>query len=248
MVVVNFVIVFIGLMVVFRNFSDVINVYFERKSTNKLFYGSVVVIICFQLLFFSFSVPIGFVFLIISVLLSYQFERIVSYFLEKRFKDNFCHLLSEIILNMKVGNSFWTSYETVMMQTDAFMQHKLGNVMTLLKFHQGGEQLNLNGFPQKVVLNLTRILKSKSNTLKQLEDYRNKLSVESEFRRKSGHASSQVNFQMLIMTGMYFALSVFGIRYHSFERTVFWMMYSAPVFLMGVVLVEFIKRSFKWKV
>lgn len=243
-----FVLVFSGLIFVFRMFQTLFYRYYLHS---KVIFLSVIGVFCLVFLYFlnftdTFEEIFSF-FITLFVIVSILFL-IVPVLLEKRFKDNFCHYLDILVLEMKMGHTFHHSIRRAYIKCDAFMQQKVIKIIDQLDFEPSIAESENNSFANDVLKEFRIISKCKENSLKSVEFLRQKHKIRNEIRRRSGQVSSQMIFQAAIVIGIYIALMILILIWQGSVRSLPWIKLSAPLIILGVTAMYYIYRGFKWKI
>ncbi len=85
-------------------------------------------------------------------------------------------------------------------------------------------------------------------TVQRLVNYRQKIEIYEEFRRKSDQALHQLRAQAYVLTGLYAGLLLFVISRFGFTQHERAIMLSAMLFLLGVFITLRQGRNIKWSV
>ncbi len=85
-------------------------------------------------------------------------------------------------------------------------------------------------------------------TVQRLVNYRQKIEIYEEFRRKSDQALHQLRAQAYVLTGLYAGLLLFVISRFGFAQHERAIMLSAMLFLLGVFITLRQGRNIKWSV
>jgi len=161
--------------------------------------------------------------------------------------EDFCHLIDELIIQMKSGMSFRTSLKAISARQDWFLSFHLNllqNAMTSGIYEQSCAPKELReSFYELFCCN-----SQSHNSISRLTALRHRLRVLSDFRRRSGQATVQIRAQALIMCGLYLATVVFMSRQFGFLQIADAVLVSGVLFTIGSIWMMKIGRNQKWKI
>lgn len=165
---------------------------------------------------------------------------------EKSFKDNFCHHVDQIILEMRSGVSFRIAFERTIAKAKPFESVKLKKMLDLIQFR--GFLSEKNKFIFNLVTELSQVDRHSHNAIQRLDVLRLKLRTQSEFRKKKNQAVLQIRAQGLILTGLYIVTLFFIMKVlpNSLHFSDFLMSFS--LFVIGGLIILYYGRSYRWKV
>jgi Flp pilus assembly protein TadB len=165
---------------------------------------------------------------------------------EKRFKDDFCHFLDQILLEMHIGKSFRASIEAVALQQDAFLRQK---ILTLLEALNFSVKRSLHdSFFQPILEEFKQIDSKPHNNIKRLQALRYRFRLQADFRRKSNQASLQAKAQSLVLIFLYIGTSIFVWRNFSLSQNLALFLSSTVLFLLGTIWIFLFSGRFRWKI
>lgn len=166
---------------------------------------------------------------------------------EKSFRKYFRESLTNLILKMKTGKSLRQALHEIANESDPFMRRKLSEITEIVVFSQQKSRPT-DSFVAQVIRELCRADQNAHSSMRILTTYRDRLRVEDEFRHKSGQVLSQIRFQALLMSGLYFAVLVFVSFQFGFHRNQKLIGVSLFFFILGLAWIFFGGRRLKWKV
>ncbi len=171
--------------------------------------------------------------------------------LESRFRSEFQGVLSQIILNMKMGNSFRQSLRFSMGMSQTQMTNAMVQVYDLVVFSPQKEVLEWGWghvFLSEVVTEFRKIDQTRHKSVEKVENYRRKMDILEKFRRKSGRIRGQIHLQVTLMTIIYAA--VFAFNAYMFPLYRYKMLITASIFfyLIGLLCVLLIGRRVRWNI
>lgn len=198
--------------------------------------------------FFSRSPIIVLAFLYSTVIFVSVCEPLLRKWREKNFESEFLPILSSIILKMKAGTSFREALLATSDESDPFMRTKLQQIREAVVFSQQLTAKDSTPFLNLVINELDLVDKASHSAIQRLCNFRRKLDVESDFRRKSGQILLQLRMQSYILAGLYFALVIFVTTRFDFKSNFELMALSFLLFVIGFVWVQRSGRKIRWKV
>jgi Flp pilus assembly protein TadB len=167
--------------------------------------------------------------------------------LKSRIQSEFPSFMNKIILEMKSGFSFRGAIERQLhLPIEIWEQWLRSMIESRVFLHQIGGETEAWWTPYLQELQAAE--QNPHQALTRLENFREKLRVMSEFRRKSGQATAQARIQMVVMTVLYIALlilttSQMPIRAH--HRTI---VLSLSLFVVGQIAFWWAGRKRNWKI
>ncbi len=149
---------------------------------------------------------------------------------------------------MRLGHSFRQSILVSNEQNSGDFKTKVQKIYNIVCFSPQDNYFNPDSFVSEVVNEFIKIDKSPHLALKVLLNLKNKLLIESDFRRRSGKILYQVQIQSLVIGVLYFALMFFVINQYGWAENKRVILFSISLFLIGLVTLIKLGRSFKWNI
>ena len=227
-------------------------VFFKEKKHKLLFsvpkIGIAILVYYVVLVLFS---KFSLTFFVLLTFLPIIFVYLAQFFLilikKRNFEVNFLRFLNFLILKMKTGSSFRDSVEKVCFNFDSNFNFTLKKIMQFVTFSQQTEQ-NINNKLIKIIVNEFKYADQTEHlAISRLENFYNSLKKTSDFRRRSGQISKQVQVQLVLIVVLYVAVLIAGAFWFSWESLENLYLISLFLFFIGVYMIFRIKRSFKWK-
>lgn len=166
----------------------------------------------------------------------------------RRFRESFVEVLALIALKMKSGRSFRQSFSEVSAESSSVIRAKLSEIGSVVVFSQQKKILTGDGFIAEVIDELTRIDQQPHAATRRLANFREKLRIEDDFRRRAGLVVARIRAQSLIMTGLYLALTAFIAWHFGWRKYLPLYAGSAFLFTIGAFWIWLGGRNHKWKV
>lgn len=220
---------------------------FARSELTKIGTGYLLVVILLAVslprTFFSMWLAVFSPLLVLSVVLVTLLRR-----RSKKFRESFVEVLGLITLKMKSGRSFRQSYSEVAAESSSLIREKLSEIGSVVVFSQQRSPITIDPFVAEVIDALIRIDTQPHAAARRLANFREKLRIEDDFRRRAGLVIARTRAQSLIMTALYLGLMVF-ISWN-FDWRAHWRLYvtSALLFAIGSIWIWMGGRNLKWKV
>lgn len=167
---------------------------------------------------------------------------------EKQVYERVLPFVNNLILQMQSGTSFRESFLLANEFNDPFFMAKMREVFDVVVFSQHLDNQIQHSRLLEVVEEFRFIDNSPHNALQYLKNLRQQLTIEADFRRRSGQVLLQSRLQGLVMTGLYIALLIFMIHRYGWESMVKWVIPSLVLFVLGGVFLFKLGRKMKWKV
>lgn len=168
------------------------------------------------------------------------------HFRESRFKDNFCHQLDLMMLEMRSGKSFRLSLQAVAQRQEMFIRHKLMTLHEGITFSPTAEIKDK--FLAEIFKEFAIIDKNPHNGLNRLQTLRYRFRIMSDYRRKSGQACIQARVQGFVLFGLYFATLIFMSKNFSIRQNKDLLALSLLLFTIGTIMILTIGGRFRWKI
>ncbi len=238
----------LGSSIVIRMFESLIaRDLFERAELTKIgtIYCAVVLLLAVALprshlwTWFAIFVPLALLALALCALVS---RRVAE------FKECVGEALALVSLKMKSGRSFRQAFSEVTIESGPRQRAKLSEIGSAVVFSQQNLRYGGGGFISEVIDELKRIDREPHAAARRLAVFREKLRIESEFRRRSGQVLSRIRAQSLLMTGLYLAIAIFIARKFGFQTNLRIFIASAGLFSVGAFWIWKGGRTLKWKV
>ena len=203
----------------------------------------------FLVLFNNFSVTF-FVLLSFLPLFLVCLAQFFLIFRKKRiFERSFLLFLNFLILKMKTGCSFRDSVDEICFSCgfDRNFSFTLQKIMQNVTFTQQINQNINNLFIKTIVKEFIVADQTEHLAILRLENFYSSLKKTSEFRRRSGQITSQIQIQLVLISVLYIAVLITGVKWFSLNALENLYLLSLFLFFMGLYMIFRIKRSFKWK-
>lgn len=167
---------------------------------------------------------------------------------EIHFCNQWINYLDRMLARIRTGKTLRTALKMLEEEEEGFFRAKLAQIRSYVVFLQHTEMKNQRGVLVEIVHELRAIDQQQHQSLTRLKNLRRKLSVEFEFRRRSGQVLYQIRLQAWILTGLYLALLVFVLIRDGTNLDLEWVVLSLFLFGMGLIWLSRMGRGVKWKV
>lgn len=194
---------------------------------------------------------INWILIYISVGLIFLLRKIYLECRRIQFRKEFPAILTSIILNMKLGQSFRQALRTASSTSASQWSAMMISIYEDVAFSPQAKTLKneLSGpFLREIQQEFKKIDCSTHKTVEKVENFRRRLMIIEKFRRRSGRIRGQVHLQIIIMSFIY--IGVFAINSFMFPLSQYKLIVlsSLVAFLLGFVLVLLIGKKIQWKI
>jgi Flp pilus assembly protein TadB len=242
----SWIILVIGIEIGIR--TETLTQVFSIASTNKLRFNCYFAtwIVSFLIFWSGFSAFSAWYIVMLALILLPALKIGLRFLRKNQIPARALAFLDMILLNMKAGQSFRKSFSLVMeSERSWFTSFQL----SLLKSLESGSVIEtesdwFNHWASEIV----QIEKSRNKVVEQLEVLRRYLRQELTFKKKIKNAAAGPRAQVFVMSILFAALNAFAVRNLSHEQMKTLLPVAWFLFLIGIVVVILIMRSFKWKV
>ena len=143
---------------------------------------------------------------------------------------------------------FRSAFSEVINESPAATQKILIDIRDVVVFSQQNNHETLSDFTKTIVVEFVQSDRAPHSALKRLVNFRDRLKVQTDFRRKSGQVMQQIRIQSLILSGVYFALFIFVVQKFGFESNHQMILSSILLFLTGIGFIFYKGNKIKWKI
>jgi hypothetical protein len=166
----------------------------------------------------------------------------------KKFEERFEEILNMIILKMKSQKSFRISFSEVIHESSTATQRILIDIRDVVVFSQQNKSIILSAFTQKIIMEFVLADQAPHAALKRLIQFRERLKIQTDFRRKSGQVLQQIRSQSFILTALYIVLFIFVLKRFGFEANQRIIFLSLSLFIIGLGVIFYGGHKIKWKI
>ncbi len=171
--------------------------------------------------------------------------------LESQFQQDFPEFLTAVILRMKLGAGFRRSFHEATEQVPRKYSARFRYIQENVVFspHNCDKKMTAKApFLDEIIAELSRVDQSSHKSIERLENFRGRLSIVNDFRRRSGRIRGQVHLQAGILFVIYaisFAFSAFMFSLEGLEALI---SVSLALFISGLIAVFYLGQGVKWKI
>jgi len=166
----------------------------------------------------------------------------------RAFRYAFGNCLSLIILKMKSGRSFRVSLSQVISETAVEHQQRLREIYDHVVFLQQSRLDLTSEFVSLIITEFRLVDQNPHLGLRRLQNFRDRLKLEDEFRHKSGQVLAQIRAQSVLMAGLYFAILLFVAIQFDLRQHVNLIAISMSLFVIGLSWIWVGGRKIRWRV
>ena len=194
---------------------------------------------------------INWILIYISVGLILLLTKIYFEIRRTQFRQEFPAILTSIILNMKLGQSFRQALRSTSLSTNRKWTEMMSRIYADVAFSPQENACKTElpwSFMREIQKEFKKIDGSTHKTVEKVENFRRRLMIVDKFRRRSGRIRGQVHLQIIIMSFIY--VGVFAINSFMFPLSQYKIIVltSFVIYLMGMILIVLIGRKIQWKI
>lgn len=186
-----------------------------------------------------------------SVLFIFGAKKIYDERQETLFRKEFPVILTSILLNMKLGQSFRQSLRSCHSTLSPRWQSRFEQIYLNVAFSPQEKHL-LDGekgaFSREITQELKKIDGSTHKTIEKIENFRRRLIITEKFRRRSGRIRGQVHLQIILMSLIYVAVFAINAFLFPLERYKLIVLTSVFTYLFGLLVVFMIGKRVRWNI
>lgn len=217
-----------------------------KKQMTKFGTAYVLVIVSFS--FFTSSILVLWMLSFTPQLVFWIFIAFLKRYRSQKFEERFEEILGLMILKMKSGKAFRSAFSEVISESPYGIQRILIDIRDVVVFSQQKNSVKLSAFIKLILIEFVQADQAPHAALKRLVSFRDRLKIQTDFRRKSGQVMQQIRIQSLILSGVYFALFIFVIKRFGFESNHQMILLSVSLFLTGIAFIFYRGNKIKWKI
>lgn len=225
----------------------------QNFVTEDMLTKIVIAFFCFHLLQIIFiqNFLMSWILIYISVGLILLLAKIYLEIRRNQFTKEFPAILTSIILNMKLGQSFRQALRITCTSTVEPWSATMNSIYEDVAFSpqtNTSKSMLSGSFLREIQQEFKKIDGSTHKTIEKVENFRRRLMIVDKFRRRSGRIRGQVHLQIIIMSFIY--VGVFAINSFMFPLSQYKMIVLASIitFLIGFILVLLIGKKIQWKI
>jgi hypothetical protein len=170
---------------------------------------------------------------------------------EIRFRYSFPEFLTSVILQMKIGKSFRSSYQNALTTLPRYQKETLEQIYQNVAFwtqENDKKMTTERSFSGFLMEELLKIDRSQHKTIEKLENFRGRLITANNFRRRSGRIRENIYVQVSIMGFFYVIAFAYTIMTAKFSQIQDVLVISTALFLTGTLMAFWIGRKIKWTI
>jgi Flp pilus assembly protein TadB len=164
-----------------------------------------------------------------------------------RFRRQILPFLDELLLKMRSGRSLRESLSEVGAQGHAYKGTDLAELSILVCFPERKSDPKLIPQARELLSELLKIDQSASRTIEKVRAYRKKEKMVQKFRQKSSQVTGQVRAQAIVCAFLYVALLAWVVWDNPDGALSLPVVVSFLLFLVGMISMSLLARSFRWK-
>lgn len=171
--------------------------------------------------------------------------------LESRFSSEFPDMLTNMILHMRAGKSFRRSLQETAADVPERYATRLLYILENVVFSpQNGDKrmTQRSPFIRQIIVEFAKIDRSSHQSIEKIENFRCRLLILRDFRRRSGQIRGQIQSQALVLTLIYGLCLAFVAISFPLRELAGLILFSALLFLAGLLVMIQLGRRVKWKI
>lgn len=186
-----------------------------------------------------------------SIVLIFLFVKLYSKNLETQFSKEFPAILTSLILNMKLGQSFRQSLRLSFDSVSARWRPWIAQIYDDVVFstqENGLKRSSTGAFLKEISQEFIKMDRSNHKTIEKIENFRRRLIIIEKFRRRSGRIRGQVRLQIILMSIIY--AGVFAINGFMFPMGEYKILIAMSVltYILGLLMVFAIGKRIRWNI
>lgn len=170
---------------------------------------------------------------------------------EMQFQCGFPDILTAMILQMKIGKSFRSSYQNALSTLPEYQKETLLKIQQNVAFLPQANDKKLTrdrSFRGLLLQEFLKIDQSQHKTIEKLENFRSRLIIANNFRRRSGRIRENIYVQVGIMGFFYVAAFVYVVMTMDLIKVHTVVLISAMQFAIGTLMACWLGRKIKWTI
>ncbi len=168
---------------------------------------------------------------------------------EIQFQRGFPDILTAMILQMKIGKSFRVSFQNALTTLPEYQRETLRKIQQNVAFLPQMTDKKMTrdrSFRAFLLQEFLKIDQSQHKTIEKLENFRGRLIIANNFRRRSGRIRENIYVQVGIMGFFYVAAFVYVITTMNFAAVRDVILMSMTLFVLGLLGAIALGRKIKW--
>ncbi len=165
---------------------------------------------------------------------------------EQSFKTHFGAFLSQLILELKMGVGFRPAAKRIMLLHEPYFRNKIEHILQAVIYKQDLTFSPSNGFPAKVLQVFKEIDSSSYQGIEKAQIFLESIQSLEGFKRRSRSITAYVYVQMGVMSVLFVSIVVASVKLYGWHNQYLGICVATAVFVLGVVWVWALGRSFKW--
>lgn len=240
-----FCIFLFGLVFAYRTFFQQIDLTKKQKQV----FAKIVTFVFMPLLFLPYRVIVTLITLKILFFALYFLTKVLqNYIFQRGFEKKTILLLNQMILFMQTGHSFRSAFQKSIVSFSKKEKEKLYEIYEIVTFSQQLYGFQGSVFEKNFLIEMIAIDKSTNRSIERLINFRRELQLTALFRHKSREVTITSRVQSLILTLLYLFLLVFVVVNFGFDKNKVFILSSALLFSLGLVLFYVLGRKKRWRV
>lgn len=170
---------------------------------------------------------------------------------EIQFQYGFPDILTSMILQMKIGKSFRASFQNALSTLPDYQKETLRRIHQNVAFmpQENDKKLTKSrSFSGFLLQEFAKIDQSQHKSIEKLENFRSRLIIANNFRRRSGRIRENIYVQVAIMGFFYVSAFVYVVMTMDFSSVRDVILISTALFCLGTTGAIWLGRKIKWTI
>lgn len=171
--------------------------------------------------------------------------------LEIRFRSEFPDILTGLILRMKMGSGFRKALSETASDVAKIYEPIFHFIYENVVFSPQQNDKKLTSetdFIVQIIIEFRKADLASHKSVEVLENFRRRLLILRNFRRRSGRIRGQIHLQAVVITLIYGLCLALVAHWFSFQHAEGLVLVSLTLFSIGLALIFYLGQDVKWKI
>ncbi|MCB0421500.1 MAG: hypothetical protein KDD61_10925 [Bdellovibrionales bacterium] len=164
------------------------------------------------------------------------------------FQKDFLRFINNTQIKMRLGYGFKSAVYEAQRYESFYFQKIISRIFESMAFSPQVCSKSENKFLNFISLEFQSIESQPHNAISRLENLRNTIRNQENIRRKSGQVKLQVQIQIAILSGFYFALLLYVIFQDQWRSNMTLILVSLLLFVTGIFTTFHVGKRITWKI
>lgn len=187
------------------------------------------------------------VFLILGIFIPKLLHWFVNFHRDRNFKKQLLLFLNTLILKMHIGFGFRSAMEQSIPKNEDVFALQIKKIINSVVFSQQKVEFKGSSGVLELYENLKYADKHPEVARSIIKNYKNKLTMIQNFRRKSLQVTLNIRLQVMILSALYLGMFLFSSYQFGWSGNERLFLSSFCLFSIGLLVSHFLFRRWKWK-